>query len=121
MKARGQPTPYAERVKIGELSREGKTDPAIAIELDICFWTVRKWRRRCQKQGRAGLISKMGRPRKGPLSTFPPELRQAIRRVRKTHPGWGADSILAHLRVAACKQDRQDLQTRNFWAHIKCE
>ena len=72
-KARGQPTPYAERVKIGELSNEGKTDPEIAIELDICCWTVRKWRRRFQKQGRAGLISKMGRPRKGPLSRFPPE------------------------------------------------
>ncbi len=99
MKARGQPTPYAERVKIGELSREGKTDPEIAIELDLCFWTVRKWRRRFQKQGRAGLVCHMGRPRKGALSTFPPELLQALCRVRKAHPGWGADSIMAHLRL----------------------
>ncbi|MEM9568511.1 MAG: helix-turn-helix domain-containing protein, partial [Cyanobacteria bacterium P01_E01_bin.34] len=99
MKARGQPISYSERVKIGELSIEGKTDPEIAIELDIGFWTVRKWRRRFQKQGRAGLLSKMGRPHKGALSTFSPELRQAICRIRKAHPGWGADSILVSLRL----------------------
>ena len=99
MRCRGRPTTYEERVKIGELAKQGKTDPEIAVELDIRFWTVRKWRRQFQKQGRAGLISQMGRPRKGPLSTFPPELRQAICRIRKAHPGWGADSILVSLRL----------------------
>ncbi|MGK7911062.1 MAG: DDE-type integrase/transposase/recombinase [Synechococcus sp.] len=86
-------------MKISELSTEGKTDPEIAIELDIGFWVVRKWRRWFQKQGRTGLISKMGRPSKGALSTFSPELRKAICRIRKAHPGWGADSILVSLRL----------------------
>jgi transposase-like protein len=65
MKRRGQTTPYAVRVKIGELASEGKTDAEIAIELDDNYWTVRKWRRRFQQQGKAGLVSTMGRPVKG--------------------------------------------------------
>jgi transposase-like protein len=51
MNVKGQPTSYAERVKIGELAAEGKTDAEIALELGCNFWTVRKWRRRFQKQG----------------------------------------------------------------------
>ena len=97
MKRQGQTTPYAVRVKIGELANEGKTDAEIAIELGDNYWTVRKWRRRFQQQGRAGLVSTMGRPVKGALSTFPAAVGAAIRRVREAHPGWGADSILASL------------------------
>lgn len=97
MKRRGQPTPYALRLKIGELASEGKSDAQIAIELDDNYWTVRKWRRRFQQQGKAGLVSTMGRPTTGALSTFSPTLCTAIRRLRTAHPGWGPDSILASL------------------------
>ena len=97
MKQRGQPTPYAVRVKIGELASAGKSDAQIALELDDNYWTVRKWRRRFEKQGKPGLVSTMGRPAAGALSTFSSTVCSAIRRLRETHPGWGADSILASL------------------------
>ena len=97
MKRQGQTTPYAVRVKIGELASEGKTDAEIAIALDDNYWTVRKWRRRFQQQGKAGLVSTIGRPVKGALSTFKPTVGEAIRRIREAHPGWGADSIMASL------------------------
>ena len=60
MKRRGQTTPYAVRVRIGELASEGKTDAEIAIALGDNYWTVRKWRRRFQQHGKAGLVSTMG-------------------------------------------------------------
>lgn len=97
MKRQGQTTPYAVRVKISELANEGKTDAQIAIELGDNYWTVRKWRRRFQQQGKAGLVSTMGRPVKGALSRFSATVCSVIRRVRAAHPGWGADSILASL------------------------
>ena len=89
MKRPGQPTPYALRLKIGEMASEGKSDAQIAIELDDNYWTVRKWRRRFQQQGKAGLVSTMGRPKTGALSTFSATLCAAIRRIRTAHPGWG--------------------------------
>ena len=97
MKRRGQSTPYALRLKIGELASEGKSDAQIAIELDDNYWTVRKWRRRFQQLGKAGLVSTMGRPKSGALSTFSDTICCAIRRIREEHPGWGADSILASM------------------------
>lgn len=44
MKRQGQTTPYAVRLKIGELANEGTTDAQIAVELDDNYWTVRKFR-----------------------------------------------------------------------------
>jgi transposase InsO family protein len=47
----------------------------------------------------------MGRPTSGPLSTLPPLLRDAILQMRRAHPGWGADTLLAELRVDTRFQD----------------
>ncbi len=77
----------------------GQSDPAIAAALGCSVWTVRKWRRRGQHQGRTSLSSQMGRPITGPLSTFPTGMRDAIVQMRRTHPGWGPDTLLAELGV----------------------
>ena len=61
------------------------------------MWAVRKWRRLCQRTGRSGLISQMGRPARGALSQYPLAVREHIERLRRTHPGWGAASILDQL------------------------
>jgi transposase InsO family protein len=47
----------------------------------------------------------MGRPTSGPLSTVPALLRDAILHMRRSHPGWGADTLLAELRVDARYKD----------------
>lgn len=89
MLRRGQTTTFQERLDITERAAAGQSDPEIAAALGCSVWTVRKWRRRGQHQGRTGLNSQMGRPSTGPLSTLPVEMRETILHLRRTHPGWG--------------------------------
>ena len=96
---RGQTTTFPERLDITERAAAGQSDPEIAAALGCSVWTVRKWRRRGQHQGRTGLSSHMGRPTSGPLSTLPAGMRDAILHMRRTHPGWGPNTLLAELRV----------------------
>src|SRR5215472_2362239 len=86
MLRRGQTTTFQERLDITERAA-GQSDPEIAAALGCSVWTVRKWRRRGQHQGRTGLSSQMGRPISGPLSTLPTGMREAILHLRRTHPG----------------------------------
>ena len=99
MLRRGQTTTFQERLDINERAAAGQSDPEIAAELGCSVWTVRKWRRRGQHQGRSSLNSHMGRPPTGPLSTFPTGMREAILNLRRTHPGWGPETLLAELCV----------------------
>ena len=85
------------RMRIWELSRSNCTDQQIADEVGYSVPTVRKWRRRGQRQGRAGLASPMGRPRTGALSSFPEALREDIHHLRLGHPGWGPDTLVAEI------------------------
>ena len=89
MKRQGQTTPYAVRVKISELANEGQTDAQIAIELGDNYWTVRKWRRRFQQQGKAGLVSTMGRSVKGALSPFSAQSVQSFVALEQPIPVGG--------------------------------
>ncbi len=104
---RGQTTTFQERVEITERAAAGQSDPQIAAALGCSVWTIRKWRRRGHQIGRSGLSSQMGRPTSGPLSTIPPILRDAILQMRRAHPGWGPDTLLAELRVDERWQDTQ--------------
>jgi hypothetical protein len=92
-------TTFQERLTITEQAAAGQSDPEIAAALGCSVWTVRKWRRRGHDQGRSGLTSQMGRPPTGALSIIPTVLRDAILQMRRTHPGWGSDTLLAELRV----------------------
>jgi hypothetical protein len=99
MLRRGQRTTFQERLDITERAAAGQSDPEIAAALGCSVWTVRKWRRIGQRHGRSGLTSHMGRPITGPLSTFPSALCDTILQLRRAHPGWGPDTILAEFRV----------------------
>ena len=97
MSRKGQTTSLAERVEMGERWKAGQTDPEIAQVMQRPLATVQKWRRRYQQQGRDGLGSQIGRPKKGPLARFPSEMVATIAKMRKTHPGWGPLTILTEL------------------------
>ncbi len=99
MRACGQQISFSEKLEIAEKFTQGQSDRQIAQELGCSKWTVRKWRRLYQSQGKKGLRPKRGRPATGILSTFPPELAEAILQIRQAHPGWGADSILLELHL----------------------
>jgi hypothetical protein len=62
MLRRGQTTTLQERLDIGERAAAGESDPEIATALGCSVWTVRKWRRRGQQQGRPGLRGCVQRP-----------------------------------------------------------
>ena len=97
MAQRGQPTTFEERVEIGERWDAGQSDPEIAVVMMRSVWTVRKWRRKYQREGRSGLVSQMGRPPTGALGQYPPEIRQAVSAMRKSYSGWGPVTIRTEL------------------------
>ena len=90
-------TELADRVAMIELAQSGQSDTQIGEAVGYSRWTVRKWRRRHRDQGRAGLRTKMGRPKQGALSTYPAQMREAIEAWRRAHPGWGAKTLRTEL------------------------
>jgi transposase InsO family protein len=98
MHLRGQTTTFQTRLEISEYAAAGLNDTRIAERVGCSIWTVRKWRRRSMHQGPVGFKSHMGRPTTGPLSTFPKELQETILHLRKLHPGWGSNTLLAELK-----------------------
>ena len=97
MTRRKASTSLEERITIAERAATGQTDREIASEVGRSRWTVRKWRRKAQKEGLAGLTPRRGRPPTGTLGTFPPELRLALHRMRQEHPGWGPITLRLEL------------------------
>jgi transposase len=97
MAQKGGTTNLAERIEIGERWQAGQKDPEIAAVMGLPVPTVRKWRRKYEKEGRAGLVSHMGRPATGALGQFPLEIRDTIREMRKDHSGWGPLTIRTEL------------------------
>ena len=97
MAQRGRKTTLEERIEIGERWEAGQTDPQIAMVMNRPVWTVRKWRRKYQRQGRSGLTSHMGRPCSGALGQFSLKLRNTVRQMREHHPGWGPLTIRTEL------------------------
>jgi transposase len=89
------------RMRILELSQANYTDQQIADKVGYSVPTVRKWRRRGEREGREALASKRGRPRTGALSSFPKALREDIHLMRVVHPGWGPSTLVAEIDRAA--------------------
>lgn len=102
MKPKGQRTTLEERVTIAERVQAGQSSREIAAELMRPVSTVRKWRQRYLRAGRAGLSSKMGRPAGGALATASVEMKAALLEMREHHPGWGAQT----LRLQIAKDER---------------
>jgi transposase-like protein len=97
MAQRGRKTTLEERIEIGERWKAGQTDPEIAAAMGLSVWTVRKWRRKYQREGRSGLSSRLGRPPTGALGQFPLEIRDAVREMRDSNSGWGPLTIRVEL------------------------
>ncbi|MEA3345088.1 MAG: helix-turn-helix domain-containing protein, partial [Chloroflexota bacterium] len=59
MRQRGRTTTLEERIEIGERWEASQTDPEIAEAMGC---SVRKWRRKYEREGRSGLASRMPAP-----------------------------------------------------------
>jgi len=93
MSYKSQTTTLEERVMIVERADAGQSSREIAIALEWSLATVRKWRQRYRRKGRAGLSSQMGRPATRALATAPAEMKDAILDLRGKHPGWGGQTL----------------------------
>jgi len=102
MSNKGRTTTLEERVTIAERVDAGQSSREIAVALERPLATVRKWRQRYRREGRAGLSSRMGRPITGVLATASAEMKDAILDLREKHPGWGAQT----LRLEVSKEER---------------
>jgi len=92
-----RPTTLQQRLAIWERAEQGESAAALAAAMQLSPMTVRKWRRRAEQQGRAGLGSQIGRPPSGPLGQAPPELCAAVCQLRREHAGWGPLTLRAAL------------------------
>jgi transposase InsO family protein len=97
---------FQTRLEISEYAAAGLNDTRIAERVVCSIWTVRKWRRRSIHQGPVGFKSHIGRPTTGPLSTFPKKLQETILHLRKLHPGWGPNTLLAALKTDPSWRDQ---------------
>lgn len=93
-------TSYPDRLKIEKLSKKGLTDRQISAQLGLSIPTIRKWRRKLKRSGKETVISRMGRPKRGPLSTYPQEMGEQLRRWCEQHPGWGAKTLRTELSLS---------------------
>jgi transposase len=100
-------TTLQERVMIQELTRSGLSDRRIAQQMGLGLSTVRKWRRKGQRYGTAGLVSQMGRPAKGFMSTFSQAIINPLRSWREAHPGWGPKTLRTELLQEAAFQGQR--------------
>jgi transposase-like protein len=89
-------TSFEQRVAIRELAQAGQTDAQVAQALRLSVSVVRKWRRRA-RAGRAGLLSPLGRPARGVLSSYAAAVRDKLETLRHDHPGWGPLTLQAEL------------------------
>lgn len=106
-------TTLEQRIEIGERADRGQNDPTIAKEMGVSLWVTRKWRRKWQHAGRSGLASHMGRPATGPLSQAAPEVREALLKMRKAHPGWGPLTLCLELEEDERFQGREVVPSRS--------
>lgn len=90
-------TTLAERIAILESSNAGEETRQISGRLGWQQSTIRKWRNRGRQLGRSGLVSQMGRPKRGALSSFPKEVSETLLRWRREHPGWGPVTLFKEL------------------------
>jgi len=87
-------TTIQQRQAIAALRSQGHSYQAVAQQLGLSFWTVRKWARQAKQGGLAALVSVMGRPATGPMAEMDPRVRYVALRLKRQHPTWGAAYIL---------------------------
>ena len=85
-------TSVSERNYFIDLKLTGLTLEEVAEETGWSLYCVRYWWRRYRDGGRKALDPPDGRKQRGgSMSTFPGVMRFAFLRIKKEHPGWGAD------------------------------
>lgn len=95
-----EPLTEQERERIYQAKLEGKTLKTTAAEIGCSLSCARKWWRRGRNEGQKGLRTRLRGPiRRGPLSRFAPQVAETALALKRRHPRWGPDRVLAGLRT----------------------
>jgi len=89
-------TPHSRAALVSRLLA-GESARAVAEELGLCESTVRKWRRRYDAEGAAGLRDRSCRPQRSPTAT-PPPIVAWVERLRRQR--WTAAEIAVRLQLS---------------------
>jgi len=92
-----QATTTGQRREMMQLMEEGHTYAEVAEQIGVSFWTARKWIRIGERSGKENLASCYGRPRAGPMAGYDELIKYMVLRLKRKHPGWGAEYVLKKL------------------------
>lgn len=92
-----QATTIGQRREMMQVVEEGHTYAGVAEQIGVSFWTARKWIRIGKRSGKENLASCYGRPRAGPMAGYDPMMKYMVLRLKRKHPGWGAEYVLKKL------------------------
>ncbi|HET9326343.1 MAG TPA: helix-turn-helix domain-containing protein [Candidatus Eisenbacteria bacterium] len=92
------PLSLAEKERLYAAKIQGRSLPSIAAELGCSTETARKWWRLARDHGRAAFHqARRGRAATGVLSRFAPAVSNRALTLKRDHPSWGSDRVLADL------------------------
>jgi transposase-like protein len=95
--AQRRPLSAEETRRLIERKQAGASHQAVANELGCAKETVRKhW----QRHRRGGVAAPRGRPKRGALSTYPPNVRAKAIELKQAHPHWGPANVRLELHQA---------------------
>lgn len=106
-----------QRQAMAELTAQGHSYQAVAQQLGLSFWTVRKWARQAKRGGLAALVSSMGRPATGPMAETDPLIRYVALRLKRQHPTWGAAYIRKKMSERASWQGQPLPDATSLWRY----
>jgi transposase-like protein len=106
-----------QRQTIADLTAQGHSYQSVAQQLDLSFWTVRKWARQAKGGGLTALVSSMGRPATGPMAETEPLVRYLALRLKRQHPTWGAAYILKKMSEHASLQGQPLPDATTLWRY----
>jgi hypothetical protein len=87
-------TNVQQRQEMARLADQGESYRAVAERTRVSFWTARKWIRQARRGGLSALVTTLGRPPTGPLSSFDPLVRYVALRLKRQHRTWGAAYVV---------------------------
>lgn len=90
-------TTVQQRREIVRMREAGASIRVIAGAMQLSAGTVHKWVQRGSSGDLQQLASQLGRPRRGPLAGFDPAVREAVVRLKRKNPGWGAARLARKL------------------------
>lgn len=110
-------TTVQQRQEMVRLAESDLAAAAIGELLHLSVWTVRKWLRQNARGGLAGLATRLGRPRRGPLGNISALGRYLALRLKRQHPGWGAAYVVKQMSQAANLQGQTLPSATSVWRY----